>query len=610
MLKGLRLDDSAPWKQRFRTSRIVWTMLADGEPTRGLVASNLSGVVQLYAWDVPTGKLRQLTNRPQGQVSGRISPDGCFVYYHEDSAGNEIGHVVRVPFEGGHPEDITPDMPPYPAWGLHISRTGNLLALVSASAEGFLVSLIESTSAGTLSPPRPVHHSASIIRGLSLSSRGEMVVLTSTTRSRHLKTHLLALDTQTGQSVATVDDGPERSVRAGAFSPVPGDERLLATTDRSGVARPFIWNPRTGERRELAISDLEGEVTTDGWSPDGQQILLKQFSQAVEKLSLYDLASQTRTALSLSGGSLGAGAYFGPGNEIFVHWSDSTHPVSLIACHRATGEQTRTVLSAGEAPAGHRWRSITFPSSDGQQIQGWLGLPDGQGPFPTMLMTHGGPAAVQTERFSPISQSWLDAGFAFLSINYHGSTTFGRAFEQSIWGDLGHWEIEDMVAARTWLIEQGIAQPQAIFLTGWSYGGYLTLLGLGKRPDLWAGGLAGTAVADWAVQYEDSAETLKGVERALFGGTPEEYPERYAASSPITYAADVRAPLLIIQGRHDTRTPARPVEMYEKKMRELGKEIEVVWFDAGHLGSVTRVERSIAHQEVMLRFASRILDQG
>jgi dipeptidyl aminopeptidase/acylaminoacyl peptidase len=295
---------------------------------------------------------------------------------------------------------------------------------------------------------------------------------------------------------------------------------------------------------------------------------------------------------------------------IFVLWSDSTHPTSLIAFNRATGERTRTVLSAGETPAGHSWRSITFTSSDGQQVQGWLGLPDGQGPFPTILETHGGPTAVQTEVFAPMSQAWLDAGFAFLTINYHGSTTFGREFEQSLWGDLGHWEMEDMVAARQWLIDQHIAQPEAIFLTGWSYGGYLTLLGLGKRPDLWAGGMAGVAVADWAIQYEDSADTLRGYLRALFGGTPEELPERYTASSPITYAANVRVPLLIIQGRNDSRTPARPVEMYEKRMRELGKEIEVVWFDSGHLGSVAQVEQAIEHQELMLRFALRILGQN
>jgi dipeptidyl aminopeptidase/acylaminoacyl peptidase len=103
----------------------------------------------------------------------------------------------------------------------------------------------------------------------------------------------------------------------------------------------------------------------------------------------------------------------------------------------------------------------------------------------------------------------------------------------------------------------------------------------------------------------DTTDTLKSVRALRFGGTPEEVPERYAVSSPITYANKVEAPILIMQGRNDTRTPPRSIEMYETKMKSLGKDIEVHWFDAGH-GSFS-VEQNIEFQELMLRFACRIL---
>ena len=89
-------------------------------------------------------------------------------------------------------------------------------------------------------------------------------------------------------------------------------------------------------------------------------------------------------------------------------------------------------------------------------------------------------------RFTPSVQAWLDHGFAFLSVNYRGSVTFGKAFERAIWGRLGELEIEDMATACGWLKEEGIARPDAVFLTGASYGGDLTLQAMGKRPDLWA----------------------------------------------------------------------------------------------------------------------------
>jgi dipeptidyl aminopeptidase/acylaminoacyl peptidase len=116
------------------------------------------------------------------------------------------------------------------------------------------------------------------------------------------------------------------------------------------------------------------------------------------------------------------------------------------------------------------------------------------------------------------------------------------------------------------------------------------------------------AVADWAMLYEDSSEVLRGYCSALFGGTPEEKPEQYATSSPMADVERVQAPLLIIQGRNDSRTPARPVEVYAERMRALGKAIEVEWFDAGHVGGFADIDLGIDHQERMLRFAQSVLD--
>jgi dipeptidyl aminopeptidase/acylaminoacyl peptidase len=260
-----------------------------------------------------------------------------------------------------------------------------------------------------------------------------------------------------------------------------------------------------------------------------------------------------------------------------------------------------------DAPGGRPWRSITFPSTNGVTIQSWLATPAGDGPFPTILHIHGGPTAVMTERYSPEAQAYLDHGFAFLSINYRGSITFGKTFEEAIWGNLGQWEVDDLAAARDWLVENNIANPGAILLTGDSYGGYLTLQGLGKRPELWAGGMATVAIADWVLMYEDQAETLRGYQRALFGGTPEEKPEAHRAASPITYAEALNAPILVIQGSNDTRCPARQMQVYEEKLKQLGKQIHVHWFDAGH-GSYQN-EQNIAHQELKLRFAYQVLGQ-
>lgn len=197
-----------------------------------------------------------------------------------------------------------------------------------------------------------------------------------------------------------------------------------------------------------------------------------------------------------------------------------------------------------------------------------------------------------------------------------------------------------MAGAHAYLVERGVAKPDQILLTGGSYGGYLTLQGLGVRPELWAGGMGVVAIAgecgvhaltqsrsalavsfvalltrkcrqplgwhtDWAMMYEDEADTLRGYQRALFGGSPEEMPEAHAKSSPITYVDDVAAPLLVIQGSNDTRCPPRPMEAYEARMKAAGKQIEVQWFEAGH-GSGD-IALNIKQQESMMLFALQVL---
>jgi dipeptidyl aminopeptidase/acylaminoacyl peptidase len=136
--------------------------------------------------------------------------------------------------------------------------------------------------------------------------------------------------------------------------------------------------------------------------------------------------------------------------------------------------------------------------------------------------------------FHPICQAWVDSGFALLSVNYRGSTSFGDAYREALTGDIGGVDVADMVAGRRWLVESGIAAPDAVILNGYSYGGYLTLQCMAVHADLWAGGIAGAPVADWIGVGEDQNATLDAYDVALFGpDTPETHAHKVRAS-PLT----------------------------------------------------------------------------
>lgn len=600
----LRFDTAAPWKQRYHVARTYALEIAAQAPTHGLVRSNRSGAYQLHSWDVVTGDLRQVTFKQEGIRRGIISSDGLFIYYHEDQKGNELGHLVRVPFAGGEPQDITPDLPFYECTGYACSRSGQHLCFVAATAEGFALYHLPLLAQGTGGTPVRLFQARNLTVGPAFSASGEVITVITADQPGTLHYSVHAFDVQSGAHIGQLSD-PGASVEGGKFSPVPGDLRLLVTSDRSGVKRPAIWSPHSGERDELTLTDLPGEVQAVDWSPDASALLLCQFWHAHQRLYLYEIGSRRLHPLQVPGSLVENSAFFSPHGHIYAHLEDSATPTRLVLCDAETGGLKQEVFAAPATPASRPWTSITYASSDGQQIQGWLGVPQGDGPFPAILDMHGGPTWAKSEAFDPAAQSWLDAGFAFLSINYRGSTTFGKTFQEQINGHIGDWEMEDMVAARQWLVDQGLAHPAQVFLTGWSYGGYLTLLGLGRRPDLWAGGMAGVAFGDYLLAYEDEAEFLKAYDRGLMGGTPQERPEAYQKSSALSYLQDLRAPLLIIQGRNDTRCPPRSIEVYEQQARALGKPVEVFWFDSGH-GSLETGQR-IDHQERMLRFAWQVL---
>ena len=610
MPTALRTEANAAWKECFRLPETYNLQLASTDTTRGMVNSTMSGQSHIYAWNVETGELRRITEKDGGVWFGLLSPDGRYVYYLDDSQGNEFGHLVRIPYEGGSPQDLTPEMGQYTmpfesgVFGLSASMDGTTLGFSTAEENRFHLYVMPLGTADKLGTPRKLYEAIKLFVGPRVSHGGELAVLASTEFGEGMQYSLLAFDTASGEQIARLQDTGS-SLLPVMFSPLAGDMRFLAMTNRSGYNRPLIWNPRTGERIDIALEELEGEVYALDWSADGTRILLKQFSRAVPQLYVYDLERGELRKLEHPVYGYMDNAYFGPEGFIYVLCDESTHPAQIVALKDTDGRQERVLLAAPNSPLAYPLRSVTFPSSDGQTIQAWLGMPEGEGPFPTILNVHGGPDVVATGGYWPGAQAYIDHGFAFFSINYRGSTSFGRAFQEQIWGDIGHWEVEDMVAGRNWLVEQGIAHPQQIFSTGWSNGGYLTLLALGKYPDLWAGGMAGIAVADCTLNWEDEAETLKAYDVTLFKGTPAEQPELYRRASPITYAEQVKAPILVIQGRNDTRCPPRQMEVYEAKMKALGKKIEVHWYDSGHVS--TDVEQGIAHMELFLRFAYKVL---
>ncbi len=489
MTSPIHLEDGAPWRQRFRCNTLSSVYVAPENPSRGIVHGNLDGPQRrFYAWDIPTGGLRTLTQPDETPSYAWLGPAGDFLYFLQDKKGSELGHIARIPYAGGPPVDLTPQLPIYTLRGFDISRDGTCLAFDAVYENRYWFYCLELNADGSFSSPRLVYSDQQETWACHLSQNGSLLAVKSTMRAPHSRRYTtLVVDTASGEQVAELWDGADYSVEPVQFSPLAGDDRLLATTTAGGALQPLLWNPRAGDRCDLALPSAKGSALPLDWSPDGNKILVQTKTDDHQGLFVFELAESNLLPLQhLPGTFRGrsgtfhtgtSASFFAPDDTVWAQWSDASHPPRLLSL-TATDPPT-PVLPPTDCPPGQPWRSVTLPSSDGVSVQAWLGLPSSadasEGPFPTVLHVHGGPSGAVSNNFDATSQAWLDHGFAFLTVNYRGSTGFGRDFQEKINGDVGHWELEDMLAARRWLIDQGIAHPDQILLEGGSYGGFLTV---------------------------------------------------------------------------------------------------------------------------------------
>lgn len=583
------------WKARFRAPRVSLPSWAEDAPQRCLYLSNATGTFEIHAWDRRTDKHRQVTSRPEGTRIATLDPTGEWIWWFDDERGDEFGVWRRQPFTGGPDTAAAPDLTPgYPS-GLALGRTG--LAAIGRSGPGGTT--IHVGARGR--PSCVVYEHEEDAQVIDLSRDETLLAIEHSEHgdSRHPALRVFRLDTAgpvVPAVLADLWDGPGRALSGVGFAPVDGDHRLLVLHERAGRSLPLIWDPIAGTEQELPV-DLPGEVGAD-WYPDGGAILILHSYRARDELFRLEPATGALTPLGTPPGAISS-ARARPDGTVEYLWSSSAHPPAV----RSTDGSVVLRPPGPQAPASVPAEDLVVEGPGGA-VHALVSRPEsGQAPYPTVVELHGGPAAHDDDSFSPDVAAWVDAGYAVVQVNYRGSDGYGAAWRDAIEGRPGLTELEDVAVVRAAVLQSGLADPGRLVLAGASWGGYLTLLGLGVQAGFWSLGIAGVPVADYLAAYEDEMEALRAFDRSLFGGSPAEVPELYRECSPITYIEQVEVPVLVLAGANDPRCPLRQIENYLTRLAELGRSHEVYRYDAGH-GSLV-VEERIRQQEAMLDFARR-----
>ena len=575
----------AAWRRRFRAARTTLPRWADDAPNRLLYASNHLGKWELFAWDRTADSHRQVTDRREGTMEGTLDPHGEQVWWFDDTDGDEFGRWMVEPFGGGERREAAPELGRAYGAGLEVGRS---IAVLGRSTEDG--SSIHVISADGASREIYANEEQSWLGGLSDDESMICYHHSEHGDSRH--PDLRVVD-RAGALVGELSDGAGLGLHSAGFPALAGDDRVLVLHEREDLKRPLIWWPRTGATRTFGL-DLAGDVEAS-WHPDGSAILLVHEHAGRSELYRLDVASERLELLPTEPGTIAVAAAR-PDGQVWYQWSDS-----------ATSPQIRStsgglVLSppGDAAPGGVRYSDLWVGD-----VHALVAEPAGPRPHPTIFVIHGGPEWHDRDTFSPPVQAYVDHGLAVVLVNYRGSSGYGRSWRDALTGNPGLTELQDIDAVWRRVVDDGISDPQRIVLSGASWGGYLTLLGLGLQPHRWALGVAGVPVADYVAAFEDEMDPLKAYDRSLFGASPQENRPLYEERSPITFVDSVRVPLMILAGENDPRCPIRQIDNYIARLEELDKPYEVLRYDAGH-GSL-RTDERIRQMEAQLDFVARHL---
>ena len=544
------------------------------------MASDLSGTRQLYRLPAAGGELEQLTSYAE-PVEGQLLPDDRLLL-EIDEGGNERGQLY---LEG---EALVVD-PRYIHRSPHVSRDGSLLAYSTNRRNGrdfdIVVRRLESGEERTF-------ELGGMCANGDISPDGRWVVAGQLGELSG-DNNLFLLGSESGEVVhVTPHEG-----QAEYLDPVwlPDSSGFLCATSQGRDTFAISRYTLGGGWEVVHEADWDLECVGDD---DGRHVLVVANEDGYSRVE----------GLSLPGDGLAEHFVFSPdGSRVAFAFSTPTEPHQVWVHDFESGE-ARKLTDLGSVEDGVEPELHRVESFDGESIPVFLFLPDVEGPFPVVVMVHGGPESQwrpwYSSGFGALTQYLVARGYAVAAPNVRGSTGYGKRFEHLDDVEKRLDSVEDLRALHDWLAARPEIDGSRAVVYGRSYGGYMVLAALAFQPELWAAGIEFVGISNLRTFLENTSVWRRAAREREYG--PLSDPELLERLSPWSRLDAIQAPLFIEHGRNDPRVPVSESEAIHEELVRRGVRCElVIYEDEGHM--VEKLENRVDSFERATAFLDEVL---
>jgi dipeptidyl aminopeptidase/acylaminoacyl peptidase len=571
--------------------------------------SNLSGRNNL--WLVPSegGWPMQLTVSDQRQTSPTWSPDGKWIAYMSDYDGDEQWDIFLVSPKTGQIVNVTNTREiaeESPAW----SPDGRYLAYMvkPKTSSVFEVDIYDTVL-------RDVKH---LTTGTAKdrmnvapiwSKDGKFIVYTQE-QSKGTDSNIFVVDTESAESMLLTPHDGERTYSANDVSP---DGKNILITSNAADGYDNVGLLEIASKKIHWISQDKWEISAESFSPDGKFVTYSANVDGNTDIYLYDIATGQSRVLPLP-----KGVNFAAGSPTpFSRSSAASASFRLLCYHTGPAapgdlwvhnladsksyQLTHSLIGGVRSEDMVEPHLVHYPSKDGKwTISAFVYVPYNlprQPEHPAIVFVHGGPTAQSMNTFNRFIQYMANQGYMVIAPNYRGSTGYGKEFQQANLFDMGGGDLQDVLAAADWIKQTGYVDPKKLILMGGSYGGYMTMMGVTKAPEVWAAGVPIVPFVNWFTEIQNEDPVLQQSDLATMGDIVKNK-SLYEDRSPINFVDKIRAPLYLLAGGNDPRCPKTEAQQVVDAVKKRGGVVEYkVYENEGH--GFARVENQIdAYQRV------------